>query len=105
MTVEHVETDGEGRFFVRMEGDEADLTYTRIGPHLIDVQHTYVPQSAPGHGVAEALAEAAFAYAREHGDRVVPSCPFVRKWLQRHPEQWKLLDPPFAESLERHARP
>jgi uncharacterized protein len=95
MTVEHVETDGEGRFFVRMEGDEADLTYTRIGPH----------QSARGHGVAEALAEAAFAYAREHGDRVVPSCPFVRKWLQRHPEQWKLLDPPFAESLERHARP
>ena len=50
MTVEHVEKeeDGEGRFFVRMEGDEADLVYTRIGPHLIDVQHTYLPQSARG---------------------------------------------------------
>lgn len=103
MTVEHDEKGS--RFFVRVAGDEAALTYTRIGPRLIDLQHTYVPEIARGHGVADALAEAAFAYAREHGDRVVPSCPFVRVWLRRHREQWKLLDPPFAESLERHARP
>ena len=38
MTVEHDEK--EGRFFVRIDGDEADLMYTRIGPHLIDLQHT-----------------------------------------------------------------
>ena len=103
MTVEHDEKGS--RFFVRVEGDEADLTYTRIGPHLIDLQHTYVPESASGHGVAEVLAQAAFEYAREHGDRVVPSCPFVRVWLRRHRELWKLLDPPFAESMERHPRP
>ena len=103
MTVEHDEK--EGRFFVRVDGDEAELMYTRIGPHLIDVQHTYVPESARGHGVAEVLAEAAFEYAREHGDRVVPSCPFVRKWLQHHAEHWQLLDPPYAKSLERNARP
>ena len=103
MTVEHDEK--EGRFFVRVEGDEAELMYTRIGPHLIDVQHTYVPQSARGHGLAEMLAEAAFEYAREHGDRVVPSCPFVRKWLRHHSEHWQLLDPPYAKSLERDARP
>ena len=103
MTVEHDEK--ENRFFVSLDGDEADLVYTRIGPKLIDLQHTYVPESARGHGVADALAEAAFAYAREHGDRVVPSCPFVRVWLRRHPEPWTLLDPPFAEALERHARP
>ena len=82
MTVEHDEK--EGRFFVRVDGDEAELMYTRIGPHLIDVQHTYVPESARGHGVAEVLAEAAFEYAREHGDRVVPSWSFVRNSLQHH---------------------
>ena len=103
MTVEHDEK--AGRFFVRLEGDEADLTYTRIGPKLIDLQHTYVPESARGHGVAEALAEAAFEYAREHGDRVVPSCPFVRTWLRRHPEKLKLVDPSFAKSLEDRPRP
>jgi len=103
MKVEHDEKGS--RFFVRFEDDEADLTYTRVGPKLIDLQHTYVPESARGHGVAEALAEAAFEYVREHGDRVVPSCPFVRTWLRRHPEQLKLVEAPYAEYLGRRRRP
>lgn len=103
MKVEHDENGS--RFFVRFEDDEADLVYTRVGPKLIDLQHTYVPESARGQGVADALAEAAFDYAREHGDRIVPSCPFVRVWLRRHPEQLKLVDAPYAEYLEKHRRP
>jgi uncharacterized protein len=103
MKVEHDENGR--RFFVRFEDDEADLVYMRVGPALIDLQHTYVPESARGHGVADALAEAAFDYAREHGDRIVPSCPFVRVWLRRHPEQLKLVDAPYAEHLENRRRP
>ena len=102
MKVEHDEAGG--RFFVRFGDADADLAYTRVGPKLIDLQHTYVPESARGHGVAEALAEAAFEYAREHGDRVIPSCPFVRVWLRRHPEQLKLVDA-YAEHLEKRRRP
>jgi predicted GNAT family acetyltransferase len=100
MNVEHEDDAGGGRFVVRMGDDEAELAYTRVGPSLIDMQHTYVPEGARGHGVAEELAAAAFAWAREHGDRVIPSCPFVRKWLRTHPEEVKLLDAPYAESLE-----
>jgi predicted GNAT family acetyltransferase len=103
MKVEHDEKGS--RFFVRVDGDEADLAYTRVGPKLIDLQHTYVPASARGHGLADALAEAAFDYAREEGLRVVPSCPFVRTWLRRHPEQAKLVDAPYAKSLEDRPRP
>ncbi len=103
MKVEHDEK--ESRFFVRVDGDEAELAYTRVGPRLIDLQHTYVPASARGHGLAEALAEAAFDYAREHGFRVVPSCPFVRTWLRRHPERATLVDAPYAESMEDRPRP
>jgi hypothetical protein len=101
MKVEHEEEDTRGRFVVRFGDDDAELVYTRLGPHLIDVQHTYVPESARGHGVAEELAKAAFAYARERGDRVVPTCPFVRQWLQSHPDEAKLVDAPYAVSLER----
>ena len=102
MTVEHDES--ESRFVVRFEGDEAYLVYAMVGPKLIDLQHTYVPESARGHGVAEALAMAAFAYARERGLRVVPTCPFVRHWLRSHPEELKLVDAPFAKALEPRAR-
>jgi predicted GNAT family acetyltransferase len=40
-----------------------------------------------GRGVGEALAETAFAYARAQGMRVVPTCPYVQRWLAKHPEQ------------------
>lgn len=103
MKVEHDETGS--RFFVRVNGDEAVLAYTRVGQRLIDLQHTYVPESARGHGVAEALAEAAFEYAKDRGYRVVPTCPFVRRWLGTHPEQARLVDAPYAKLLEDRPRP
>ena len=102
MKVEHDER--EGRFFVRFGDEDAELTYSRVGPRLIDIQHTYVPESARGHRVAEALAEAALAYAREHGDRVVPSCPFVRSWLRHHPEEAAIVDPAYAAMLDERPR-
>ena len=103
MQVEHLER--ESRFVVRMDDEDAELTYQQVGARLIEVQHTYVPKSERGHGVAEALAEAAFQFARERGYRVVPSCPFVRRWLATHPEEAKLVDPPYAKFLEDRARP
>jgi predicted GNAT family acetyltransferase len=103
MQVEHLER--ESRFVVRTDDEDAELTYQQVGPTLIDVQHTYVPKSARGHGVAEALAEAAFRFARERGYRVVPTCPFVRRWLATHPDELKLVDPPYAKLLREQARP
>ena len=103
MQVEHLER--EHRFVVRLDDEDAELSYQQVGARLIDVQHTYVPKSARGHGVAEALAEAAFEFARERGYRVVPSCPFVRRWLATPPDEAKLVDPPYAKLLENRARP
>jgi len=103
MKIEHDETGS--RFVVHLDGDDAELAYTIVGPKLIDLQHTYVPASARGKGVAEALAEAAFEYARERGYRVVPTCPFVRMWLRRHKEQAGLVDSSYAKYLEDRPRP
>jgi uncharacterized protein len=89
MTVEH--RPGEHRFVVRLDDGEGELTYTRPDPKTIDLQHTRVPQSGRGQGVADALATAAFAYARAEGLRVIPTCPFVRAWLARHAEVGDLL--------------
>ena len=98
MQVEHVED--ENRFVVRLDDEEAELAYVWAGPKVIDIQHTYVPDDERGHGVAEALATAAFDFARERGYRVVPTCPFVRRWLETHPDEAKLVDAPYAKRLE-----
>jgi predicted GNAT family acetyltransferase len=95
--IEHDER--EQRFFVRLDDGDAELAYTHVAPNLMDIQHTFVPQGARGQGVAEALAEHAFQVARERGWRVVPTCPFVRKWLASHPEHVTLVDARYAGSI------
>lgn len=38
-----------------------------------------------------ALVSAALVEARRRGDRILPFCPFVRSYLQRHPEYVDLV--------------
>ncbi len=82
----------EHRFVAEFASGDAELTYALPVPGVIDLQHTAVPEGERGHGVAEALARAAFDYARAHKLRVIPTCPFVRSWLTRHPEEQDLID-------------
>jgi predicted GNAT family acetyltransferase len=74
-----------GRFVVRQGGAEATLVYERRGD-LLDVQHTFTPPALRGRAFAARLTEAAFAYARAEGLRIVPTCSYTRRWLARHPE-------------------
>ena len=101
MNVEHDEA--RQRFVIRFPEEDATLQYSLPGQRLIDLEHTYVPESARGHGAAEALALAAFDYARTNKLRVVPSCPFIRKWLAGHAELLELVDPRYAKAIERQA--
>jgi predicted GNAT family acetyltransferase len=53
---------------------------------VIDMRHTEVPAALEGRGVANELARAALDYAREKKLRVIPTCPFVRSYIRRHPQ-------------------
>jgi predicted GNAT family acetyltransferase len=67
--------EGAGRF--ETPDGEAFLEYRIPSPAVMDVVHTYVPRSKRGQGLAARLCDAAFAHAREHGMRVVPTCSYV----------------------------
>jgi predicted GNAT family acetyltransferase len=102
MNVHHDEA--AQRFVIHFDEEDATLQYSLPGPRVIDLVHTYVPESARGHGAAEKLALAAFDYARANKLRVVPSCPFIRKWLSGHAELLELVDPEYAKAIERQTR-
>jgi predicted GNAT family acetyltransferase len=85
MTVEH-DTAGR-RFVARLDGHEGELLYGEFGEGIVDLQHTEVPRALQGKGVADALVRAALAWAREQGYRVVATCPYVQRWLRKHPEE------------------
>ena len=73
------------RFEAAVDGQVAILVYERK-PDALVLIHTEVPTSLRGRGIGEALVKFALAAAKGEGRRVVPLCPFVRAYLQKHPE-------------------
>ena len=48
LPVAHEGSGTKGRYVVRLEGTEAEMTYTRAGQHLIIIDHTSVPDALRG---------------------------------------------------------
>ena len=79
------------RYVVHYPGGDAELVYAPAGEGVTELVHTYVPPEARGDGVGDALVRAALADARAEGRHIIPTCPYVRAWLARHPEQGGLV--------------
>jgi predicted GNAT family acetyltransferase len=84
------EPDAE-RFVLELGGGTGLITYRELAGRVLDLDHTFVPPGLRGGGVASRLTEHALRYAREHGYRVIPSCPFVAAFIERHPQHRDLL--------------
>lgn len=83
MTV--TDNTAEHRFEVALDGETAFAEY-RLVEHGIILPHTVVPEAFEGRGVGSALAKAALSYARANDLKVIPTCPFMSAYIQKHPE-------------------
>jgi predicted GNAT family acetyltransferase len=72
-------------------GTLAGFLQYRRRPELIALVHTEVPSAFEGQGVGGALARFALEDARATGTAVLPFCPFVNAYIQRHPEYTNLV--------------
>ena len=77
-----------GRYIARLEGAEAEMTFSRASPVLIIIDHTGVPDTLRGKGVGQALALHAVEAARAGGWKIIPLCPFFKAQAQRNPD-WR----------------
>ena len=75
------------RFEVAEPAGTAVLTYTSAGDDAVVLEHTVVPPELEGRGVGTALVRSALSWAAQQHLAVVPQCPFVRAWLDKHPDQ------------------
>ena len=85
--------EAASRFEIEIEGHTAFLTYKERGNSLA-LLHTDVPPEFEGRGVGSALAKAALDHARARSLKVLPYCPFVAAYLERHPEYADLIRKP-----------
>lgn len=82
-----VRADGsKGRYILRLEGHEAELTYSVTSRDLIIADHTGVPDALRGTGAGLALVTRMVADARVEGFRIMPLCPFVNATRKKHPD-------------------
>jgi predicted GNAT family acetyltransferase len=82
--------EAEGRFELATDHGLATAAYARDGDTLV-FTHTVVPPADEGHGIGSALVAGAMAEVRAAGLKVIPQCPFVAAWFDRHPDQADLL--------------
>ena len=86
-----VDVEDAGRFEVRVDGELAGFAdYSRRGSALA-FTHTVVDPAFEGRGLGSLLVRGALEAARAQGAAVLPFCPFVRSWLERHPDQLDLV--------------
>ena len=85
--IELEDNGSKGRYFLRAPtGEEAEMTFTRIGEHQIIIDHTEVPEAFRGQGAGVRLVTRAVEDARAAGKKIIPLCPFANAQFKRHAE-------------------
>jgi len=91
LSIERDEGVSKGRYFVRLDGVDAEMTYSRAGKGIIIIDHTGVPDTLRGRGVGLALVRRGIEDARVEGRVGIPLCPFAKAQIDRHPEWQDVL--------------
>jgi predicted GNAT family acetyltransferase len=87
------------RFEISVDGVRAGLT------QFVDTDgqriffHTEVGDEFEGQGLAGELVSGALDATREAGLRVVPVCPYVKRYVGRHEEYADLVDPVTPDAV------
>lgn len=91
--VDIVRNDEMSRYEAWIDGALAGLADFQLTSGLIVFTHTEVEPEFGGQGVGSAIARFALDEIRDQGIRKVrPLCPFIRKWILRHPDYAPLID-------------
>lgn len=86
-TVTPVEEGHRGRLELRRGGERVgEMTFSRMSPTEVIVDHTETDDSIRGEGGGKRLFDALVAWARERGTVVRATCPFALAMFERHPE-------------------
>lgn len=85
-TVQREETGNKGVAFIERDGVRlAAMTFSRVNPTKVIIDHTEVSDALRGQGAGRALLDALVAWGRESGTRFLPLCPFAKAQFEKDP--------------------
>ena len=93
-TIDLTDHPDEHRYEAHLDGALAGFAEYRDAPGRRVFNHTQVDPAFEGHGVGGALASGALDDVRRLGLAVVPQCPFIAAYIERHPDYADLVYDP-----------
>lgn len=87
LTFRQSEMHGKGAF-TAWDGDRKAgmMSYSRLNDHVLIIDHTETLAGFEGRGVGKRLVTHGVEWAREHGQKLMPLCPFAKSVFDRTPE-------------------
>lgn len=79
------------RYEALIDGEIAGYVFYQQRDGALVLIHTEVGEQYGGQGVGSRLAAATLDDIRARGLRIVPICPFIQSYLERHPEYAELV--------------
>jgi predicted GNAT family acetyltransferase len=80
MIIQHKQVGSKGMFYVPGEEESqplAELVYTMPSNEKMIIEHTEVSEELKGQNVGYQLVHTVVEYARTHGIKIIPLCPFA----------------------------
>jgi predicted GNAT family acetyltransferase len=84
---EVINNKDDRRFEISVDGYISIIPYI-LHNNEIALFRTQVAEELRGKGLAVKLVEHALNFAKENDLKILPYCPFIRKYINEHPE-WK----------------
>ncbi len=79
-------------FKVVVEGLPSVLEFRKKSENCWEYFRTFVPPELRHRGIASQLVRYALDYALEHSIKVIPSCGFVKEFIEEHNEYQIIVD-------------
>ena len=86
-----VNNTAKQRYELAVDGHIAATYYTITGG-VITFVHTEVPPELGGKGIGSRLIRGALDQVRAGGLKVIAQCPFVKAYIEKHPDDADLLN-------------
>lgn len=96
-SIEVADAPARERYEISADGAVVGFTTYKLIPGLIAFVHTQIEEAFQGQGLADRLIAYALDDARRRELQVLPFCPFVKAFIERHREYAALVPEDFVQ--------
>ncbi len=87
-----IKDDAQKQFYIQVNGKRARLKYQMKDENTIEYVSTFVPEEYRGKSLASELVSYGLNYARENKLKVIPTCPYVKEYLDKNKKEFEDIE-------------